>query len=200
MSPAPPGIHSSGPTSPGAEREVIIGHAKSRGMTARTWRGRLLRTMVRPMRAGSAAKWRRHRPSLSTTADGSAAFEWNGSPSSGRAPSTSKKVDETLDPFTRSGSPEPVTVNDMWLMPAKPLKLVDCDRKSIIRPGPSGSMSPPGRVFQRKTSRSGRGNGSGLMRAALMTLKIAVLAPIPSARVRIATKVNPGVRRRPRMA
>ena len=70
MSPAPPGIHSSGPTSPGAEREVIIGHANSRGMTARTWRGRLLRTMVRPMMAGSAAKWRRHRPSLSTTADG----------------------------------------------------------------------------------------------------------------------------------
>ena len=42
------------------------------------------------------------------------------------------------------------------------------------------------------TSCSGWGNGSGLSRTALTTLKMAVFAPIPSARVRIATKVNPG--------
>ncbi len=42
------------------------------------------------------------------------------------------------------------------------------------------------------TRRSGFGNGSGSSSRARTTLKIAVLAPIPSASVMIATAVNPG--------
>src|SRR6476660_3286864 len=41
-------------------------------------------------------------------------------------------------------------------------------------------------------SRSGDGNGSGFNNTALTTLKMAVFAPIPSARVSTATRVNPG--------
>src|SRR5512134_494996 len=44
----------------------------------------------------------------------------------------------------------------------------------------------------RNTRRSACGYGSGRSRMALMTLKIAVLAPIPSASVATATKVKAG--------
>jgi len=40
--------------------------------------------------------------------------------------------------------------------------------------------------------RSGSGNGSGLSRTPLTTLKIAVLAPMPRAIVRMATAEKPG--------
>jgi hypothetical protein len=43
------------------------------------------------------------------------------------------------------------------------------------------------------TSRSESGYGSGLRSTALTTEKMALLAPIPSARVRIATAVNAGL-------
>jgi hypothetical protein len=42
--------------------------------------------------------------------------------------------------------------------------------------------------------------GSGLKRTVLMIEKIAVLAPMPKARVRIATTVNPGAFSRVRNA
>ncbi len=48
-------------------------------------------------------------------------------------------------------------------------------------------------MFERSaTSRSGSGYGSGLKSTASMTLKIAVLAPIPSASVSTVTSVNAG--------
>ena len=50
------------------------------------------------------------------------------------------------------------------------------------------------------TRREGSLYGSGRMRTALTTLKIAVVAPMPSARTRTATKVNAGFLRRERMA
>src|SRR4029434_8404520 len=43
-----------------------------------------------------------------------------------------------------------------------------------------------------RTSCSGFSKGSGLRRTASKTVKMAVLAPIPSARVRTAIRVNPG--------
>jgi len=42
-------------------------------------------------------------------------------------------------------------------------------------------------------SRSAAGNGNGRIKTQFTTLKMAVLAPIPSARERIATAVNPGL-------
>ena len=43
------------------------------------------------------------------------------------------------------------------------------------------------------TSRSGSGKGTGFSRTAFTTEKIAALAPMPIASVRIATIVKPGV-------
>jgi hypothetical protein len=47
-------------------------------------------------------------------------------------------------------------------------------------------------VVATTTSRSASSYGNGRNNAALITVKIAVFAPTPSASVRIATKVNPG--------
>ena len=55
-------------------------------------------------------------------------------------------------------------------------------------------MVPSGRVSLILTSRSGSRYGSGRSRTAFTTLKIAVLAPMPSARVSTAIAVNPGER------
>ena len=52
----------------------------------------------------------------------------------------------------------------------------------------------------RTAMRSGSGYGTGLNSVALTRLKIAVVAPIPSARVRSAAVVNPGVLRSERNA
>src|SRR6185295_923981 len=53
---------------------------------------------------------------------------------------------------------------------------------------------------QTKTSRDESRNGSGASNIARTTLKIAVLAPMPSASVMMATAVKPGDRRSPRHA
>ena len=50
------------------------------------------------------------------------------------------------------------------------------------------------------TSRSGSGYASGRSITPLTTLKIAVIAPTPSAMVRTATAVNAGLRRSARSA
>jgi hypothetical protein len=52
----------------------------------------------------------------------------------------------------------------------------------------------PGAECQTPTSRSGSANGSGFSRTPRTTLKIAVLAPIPSASVSTATAVKSGAR------
>src|SRR5271154_3858268 len=44
-----------------------------------------------------------------------------------------------------------------------------------------------------ETSRLGSGKGSGCKSTAFTTLKIVVVAPIPSARVRMATAAKPGL-------
>src|SRR6185503_4790127 len=59
-------------------------------------------------------------------------------------------------------------------------------------------MFTPGAVCQTPTRRSGSGNGRGLSSTLWITLKMAVLAPIPSARVISVARVNTGVRARRR--
>ena len=61
-------------------------------------------------------------------------------------------------------------------------------------------MSTPGAVCQSPTRRSASGNGSGFRSTLLTTLKMAVLAPIPSARVTSVASVKAGVRSRRRAA
>jgi hypothetical protein len=59
-------------------------------------------------------------------------------------------------------------------------------------------MLIPGAVCHTATSLSGSGYGSGLSSTPFTTLKIAVFAPIPIARVRIVTIVKEGDRPRRR--
>src|SRR6266542_858000 len=61
-------------------------------------------------------------------------------------------------------------------------------------------MLSPGARCQTPTRRSGSGNGSGFSSTPYTTLKIAVLAPIPNARVRTATAAKPGCFRSMRAA
>ena len=55
-------------------------------------------------------------------------------------------------------------------------------------------------VTARTTSRPESGNGSGLSRTAFTNVKIVVLAPMPMASDRMATALNPGLRRSARTA
>ncbi len=67
-------------------------------------------------------------------------------------------------------------------------------------PSASHVLSKPTHLLQTATRRSGSAYGSGDSSTARMTEKIAVVAPIPRASVRIAAAVNPGARRIPRKA
>ena len=60
--------------------------------------------------------------------------------------------------------------------------------------GTEDTMRLPSRMFVMRTTRSGSRNGSGLSSTPLMTLKIAVVAPMASASVNAAMNVKPGVR------
>ena len=67
-------------------------------------------------------------------------------------------------------------------------------------PSASHVLSKPTQLLQTMTRRSGSAYGRGDSSTARMTEKIAVVAPIPRARVRIAAAVKPGARRIPRNA
>ena len=62
------------------------------------------------------------------------------------------------------------------------------------------SMPRPGAVWVTRTTRSASPYGSGFSTTSSNTEKMAVLAPIPSAMVAIATAAKPGVRRTARNA
>src|SRR2546429_380429 len=74
------------------------------------------------------------------------------------------------------------------------------DRQSSKSGYEPRGRSLPGRVPHSITSRCGSRYGRGASSTLLMTLKIAVLAPMPSARVITATAVNTGCRRSERRA
>src|SRR3954462_1707801 len=62
------------------------------------------------------------------------------------------------------------------------------------------AYEPSGAVVMNHTMRPGLGYDSGRSSTALTSEKIAVLAPTPSASVRTATRVKPGLRRQVRPA
>ena len=107
--------------------------------------------------------------------------------------------DVTWRPLTRSGwldePPAPAPALRMKFSPLKPTSESNTwfwSRTSLrfaTEKLISGTCSDHS---VRKTRRSASGYGSGRSRIALMTLKIAVLAPIPSASVATATSVKPG--------
>ena len=78
-------------------------------------------------------------------------------------------------------------------MPANAERDDICSRKSMRRPGVSGSLGKARLVDQMNTIRDGSRYGGVRRSSPLMTLNIAVFAPMPSASVKTAVSVKPGV-------
>ena len=71
---------------------------------------------------------------------------------------------------------------------------------AVLRCATPPNPSPGGTFSTICTSRSGSAYGSGRSKTAFMTLKIAAVAPSPTASVSKVTIVRPGVRLKPRSA
>ena len=111
----------------------------------------------------------------------------------------SKYPADTRDTRMSVGSPRPVSVigppvvaatdvnEELWLFQS---------RKFIAD---TTLLPPPGGFSQSRRIRSGSGYGSGFRRTPSTKLKMALLAPMPSASVRMATTAKPGAFKRPRM-
>src|SRR5580693_2196558 len=75
-----------------------------------------------------------------------------------------------------------------------------CRRQMLYLGTDAAAKVPCGELFMRTTMRPGSGNASGLSSTVLITEKIAVLAPIPSANAITAVAVKPGLFRSIRKA
>jgi hypothetical protein len=108
----------------------------------------------------------------------------------------------TLRPGTTSASPFDVHVNPALFVAASDSNARDCDRQSRKLGCDTANVGQPRSTLlsQTRTRRSGSVNGSGRSITALTTLKMAVVAPTPSASVRAAMAVKPGLFRRARAA
>ncbi len=113
----------------------------------------------------------------------------------GATPSTSKNVEEVAAPRSRSGSPlERATLNVPDRYAAIDSIVVDrrCQSAKV-----AGATAP--RVRSRRstsfksTMRSASRNGSPCSITPLTMLNMAVLAPMPTASVKMTMKVKPGV-------
>ena len=113
-----------------------------------------------------------------------------------------RKVAVTLKPSTISASPFAVHVKPALFIAASDSKLPACARQSRKFGCEVANVGQPRSTLlsQMRTSRSGSAKGSGRNITALTTLKIAVLAPTPSASVTAATRVKPGLFRSARPA
>jgi hypothetical protein len=110
-----------------------------------------------------------------------------------------KKLVVACTATTFSGSPAPRRVKPSPVKPANDSKLFDWVRQSRKSgyetsqvPIASGSGTSRERTSPRLMRRSGCAYGSGRSKAACTTEKMAVLDPIPSARVRVTTAANTG--------
>src|SRR3954454_20131291 len=74
------------------------------------------------------------------------------------------------------------------------------DRHALNFASDAQAYGPSGAVVRNQTMREESGYESGRRRTALTSEKMAVFAPIPTASVRTATSVKPGLRRHPRSA
>src|SRR5262245_20907703 len=114
----------------------------------------------------------------------------NPRPRLGRTPRTSKNSPVTRRPASGTGPSGVSMKNDRPTAAADVAKTPDCCQSvksgydAMVRIVPGASRTAMAR-------RSAAAKGSGSMSTALTTLKMAVLAPIPSASVSTATVVNP---------
>jgi hypothetical protein len=105
-------------------------------------------------------------------------------------PTTAKYPELARAPTSCSGSPSPVSVNELRPNAATSSKTVFCFFQSKKFAGATRHLSFAGVRSHSDTSRSGSRYGSGLSNTALTTLKIAVFAPIPNASVITAIAVT----------
>ncbi len=75
-----------------------------------------------------------------------------------------------------------------------------CARQWLNLAGEPAEKAPSGEVVWKTTMRSGSGYGNGFSSTAFTMEKIAVLAPMPSARAATAASVKPGLFRKERTA
>jgi hypothetical protein len=145
--------------------------------------------------AGSPPKRSCHSAWPSTTTcvrPGSFSPVTNPRPSAGRTRSTSKKAALTAAPSRRTASPWPVSVIPVESSAENRSSVFDCFSMSRKFWGDSHAIDLPFQSASTWTRRSASGNGSGRSSTAFTTLKIALVAPIPSASVSAATSVKPG--------
>jgi hypothetical protein len=123
-------------------------------------------------------------------------------PSTGESPITSKKLPVTSPRSSRSTSCSPCSVPNHDAYSAMPPNDVTALRKSRTSGTEKRTFSPPAPSLdcRRYSSRSPSRCGSGLRSTPRTTLKIAVFAPMPRARVSTTTSENTGAWRRARQA
>ena len=178
---------------------------KPGGPTPTTAIGWPLTSTLWPTTRGSAPNRRVQNPWPSTTTGCAPGVRSSSSlrrrPAAGRRPSTPKNVPETSTPSTWSVWFPTVTCSGAVYSASAPSKAsllsrsstnIGCDRGVSVslwlcvapEEGPGASTT---------TSRSGSFTGSRRNSTWSMSVKIAVLAPMPRARVRITTSVKPGL-------
>ncbi len=163
-------------------------------------------TTRRPTAAASPPKRRCQRPSLmraTRRAFGRSSADVKSRPRTGLTPSTARYSCDTCSPASASGSVSPVRVGPQPPMAATRSTAGRLVLQSTKLPGEAhSSAGPPARrrSCHSITRRSASGYGSGRRTTALSTVNTAVLAPMPSASVRIATAANPGARASARSA
>ncbi len=185
---------------------TLTGNRNRGGITPTMLKRRPLSLMSRPTTAGSASNCERHNWSLmtATSAPARSSSSWKPRPSTGWTPSVEKNSDETTAPSMCSDRVPDVSVKSAS-------RYADNDSTPWARERQSKKFGhdtdvermPGARrrsVSVTATRRSGWGNGNGRSRTALMTLNIAVFAPMPSASVMMATRLKPGDLRSVRQA
>ncbi len=175
---------------------AVSGYWKSAGRTPATTYGFASSMMDRPTMSLLPPKrdfhnwWLR----ITTRVPGLSSVAAKVRPNIGVARKTSNRFAVAMPASRWRGSPSPVSVNELLSYAATDSKAWVCDRKSEKSGKLSGRSSPVRRSRPRSaTSRWLSGKGSGWRITALTTLKIAVFAPMPSARVRTTIAVKPGL-------
>ncbi len=175
------------------------------GITPTIVCGSSLRRTVWPTMSPRAPNRCRQMPSLSTAtrgAPGPSSPAVKPRPSAGLTSSTSKKFALTIAPERLSGRSPPESASVACRNAASPARLRARTRQSRKLAGEASKLFCLVCVFTSVTSTrsSGLANGSGRSSTALTMLKIAALAPTPTAMVSTASRRKPGARLKVRPA
>ena len=174
------------------------GDSNPGGITPTIVYGRPSSITERPRASGDAPNSRVHRPWLNTAALAAAGSSSEGSsvrPRAAVAPSVGNRVPEAPSARRRSGSPRPDSVGANSSNAASDEKARVSRRQSTKFAGATQRSGLSRLVSHTIISLSGSSYGSGLRTTWWRTLKMAALAPMPSARDRTAADARPGRRR-----